>query len=170
MFARNTINTIQLRPAEHSVALENTAAQHSKRNTEKKTHTTKLYTQHSTRSTIPDDIRKPKQQPVTKTFRHLVKCNKNTLYELLLLETLMLNQKMEADDVNLQINIFNNTFTKCVDKSAPFVTKEITRPFSPWFKEGLRQVIKKRDDMRNKLKATDLTLTYNNNTLMKRRL
>lgn len=53
MDARNTSNTVQLSPAEHSVALEeNTTAQHST-NFTKNTHTTVLYTQHRA---LPDDL------------------------------------------------------------------------------------------------------------------
>ena len=59
---------------------------------------------------------------------------------------------METDDADLEINIFNDTFTRCLHKCAPFVTKEITKPFSPLFNEDLRQAIKKREDMRKKLK------------------
>ncbi len=72
-----------------------------------------------------------------KTFRQLGKYNKDTLCDLLLLEAHNLNQIMETDDVDLQINIFNYTFTGCLDECAPFVTKVITRPLSPWFNEDL---------------------------------
>ncbi len=60
---------------------------------------------------IKVNIRKPKRKPVIKTFRHLGKYNKDTLCELLLLEAHNLNQIMETDDADLQINIFNDTFT-----------------------------------------------------------
>ena len=101
---------------------------------------------------IKVNIRKPKRQPLTKTFRHLGKYNKDTLCEILLLESHNLKQIMETDDADLEINIFNDTFTRCLHKCAPFVTKEITKPFSPLFNEDLRQAIKKREDMRKKLK------------------
>ena len=124
---------------------------------------------------IKVNIRKPKRQPVTKTFRHLGKYTKDTLCELLLLEAYNLNQIMESDDVDLQINIFNDTFTRCLDNCAPFVTKEIARPFTPWFNEDLRQAIQNRNDMRKKLKSDrsnlDLQQQFSNETkLVKSRI
>ncbi len=98
------------------------------------------------------NISKPKRKPLMKTFRHLGSYSSDILCTLLLSESYTLNQIMETDDVDLQINIFNDTFIRCLDKCAPVVTREINRPLAPWFNDDLRQAIKKRDDIRNKLK------------------
>ncbi len=58
-----------------------------------------------------------------------------------------------TDDVNYQLKFFNDNFIKCLDRCAPVVTKEIKRPFSSWFTDEIRDAIKRRDDVRNKLKG-----------------
>ncbi len=40
-------------------------------------------------------------------------------------ETTGFNQLLETDDVDVQINIFNDIFIKCLDSCAPVVTKQI---------------------------------------------
>lgn len=87
-----------------------------------------------------------------KEIRHAGGYSEDILCELLMSESYTFNQIMETDDVDLQTNIFNNTSIKCLDKCAPVVTREITRPFAPQFNDDSRQAIKKRDDTRSKLK------------------
>ena len=66
------------------------------------------------------------------------------------------NNIFNADDVNIQVNVYNENFIKCLDQCAPIVTRKITRPISPWFSDELREAIIKRNAIHNKLE-TDRT-------------
>ncbi len=88
------------------------------------------------------NLSKPKREPLMKTFRHLG--NKDILCELFLSESYSLNHIMRTDDVNQQISVFNDSFIKCLDKCAPYVTKEITKPYAPWLNDDLRQAMRKK--------------------------
>ena len=59
---------------------------------------------------IKVNLRKPKREPLMKTFRHLGSYNKDILCELLLTESYSLNRITRTDDVNQQISIFNHCF------------------------------------------------------------
>ncbi len=59
---------------------------------------------------------------------------------------------METDGVDVLIGNFNDSFIKCLDKCVPIVTKEVTRPSTPWFKNDLSLAIQKRNDLCSKLK------------------
>ena len=100
---------------------------------------------------ITIDITKPQRQPEIRTLRHFGRYNKDSLCELLLSESDNFNQIMDTDDVNLQVNIFNEIFISCLDKCAPLVTREVTRPAAPWLSDELRLAMKQRDDTRSKL-------------------
>ncbi len=50
------------------------------------------------------------------------------------------------------IRIFNEDFIKCLDICAPIVTKEIKRPYTPWFTDELRNAISKKNAIHNDLK------------------
>ena len=43
-------------------------------------------------------------------------------------------------------------FTKCLDSCAPFVTKEIKRPYAPWIDEQIKDAIKNRNKLHNEFK------------------
>ena len=101
---------------------------------------------------IKVNLRKPKHEPVVKTFRNLGSYNKDILCELLLLESLNLNKIMRTDNVNQQVDILNDSFIKCLDKCAPFVTKEIKKSPAPWLNDDLRLAMRKRNEMRYNLK------------------
>ena len=64
-------------------------------------------------------------------------------------ETPTLNKILSTDDVNIQVDILTITFNNSLNKCAPIVTKEITRPFSPWIDQDLKNII----DTKNKLKC-----------------
>ena len=52
-----------------------------------------------------------------------------------------------------QVDIFTVNFTKCLDDCAPFITKEIKRPFAPWINDDIRKAMNLRDDTRKNLKS-----------------
>ena len=114
------------------------------------------------------NVGKPKRQLLTKTFRHLGQYSKDSLCQLLLSQTNNFNQIKYTDNVDLQLNIFNENFIKCLDTCAPVVTKEISRSSAPWLNDDLRLAMQKRDDVRNRLKRDRFTHLYSNNTRMQR--
>ncbi len=81
----------------------------------------------------------------------------------------LIDQNMRTDDVNQQISIFNNSFIKCLDKCAPYVTKEITKPYPPWLNDDLRQAKRKRDEARNNLKRDRINPLCYISTLIRRK-
>ncbi len=101
---------------------------------------------------IKINLRKLKREPLVKTFRHLGSYNKDILCDLLLSESYSLNRIITTYDVNQQTSIFSNSFTKCVDKCVPYVTKDFTKPNAPWLNDDLGQAMRKRDEARNSLK------------------
>ncbi len=59
---------------------------------------------------------------------------------------------LDTDDVNRQVDVFTS-FMKCLDACAPYVTKQIKRPFAPWMSGCLREAMNLRDDTKKKLKS-----------------
>ncbi len=59
---------------------------------------------------------------------------------------------LRTDDVDRQVDIFTSNFISCLDACAPYVTKEIKRPFAPWMNGRLQEAMKVRDDIRKQLK------------------
>ncbi len=108
---------------------------------------------------IKINLRKPKREPLVKTFRHFDSYNKDIVCDLLLSESYSLNRIIRTDDVNQQISIFNNSFIKCLDKCAPNVTEEITKHHAPWLNDDLRQAMRKKDEARNNQKRDRINLT-----------
>ena len=80
---------------------------------------------------ITINMQKPKREHPVKTFRCLSHYAPNIFCNLLLGETQNLNSILQTDDVNIQVNIFNEIFCKNLDVCAPVVTKEISRPPAP---------------------------------------
>ena len=101
---------------------------------------------------IKINITKPRRQPLIKTFRQLTNYNKNILNNLIMSEYHSFNKILDTDNVNHQVYIFNENFIKCLDVCAPFVTKEIKRPYAPWFTDELRDAIRKKNAIHNDLK------------------
>ena len=100
--------------------------------------------------TLTLDIAKPKRLPITKTFRDMKNYSPELFCNLLLSESKSLDNIHTTDNVNTQVEIFNSVFLKCLDFCAPLVTKELKRPFTPWFNEELRTLIQQKN---NALKA-----------------
>ncbi len=61
---------------------------------------------------------------------------------------------LRTDDVERQDDIFTSNFIGCLDACAPYVTKEIKRPFAPWMNTRLQEAMKlgMRDGIRKQLK------------------
>lgn len=77
----------------------------------------------------------------------------------LLRNTQDFNRTVNTDDVNTQVYIFTKYFINCLNDCAPFVTKEIRRPFAPWMNDHIREAMIHRDDTRRKLKCDRLNTT-----------
>ena len=54
--------------------------------------------------------------------------------------------------MNVQLDILNGTFTQCLDDVAPFVTKEIRRPFTPWLNDEVRASFVEKNSLHATLK------------------
>ncbi|RUM30450.1 MAG: hypothetical protein DSY42_04590 [Aquifex sp.] len=101
---------------------------------------------------IKINITKPRRQPLIKTFRQLRNYNKDILSNLIMSEYHSFNKILDTDNVNRQVYIFNENFIKCLDICAPVETKEIKRPYTPWFTDELRDAISKKNAIHNDLK------------------
>ncbi len=64
---------------------------------------------------------------------------------LLMSESRTLDSIYTNDDVNTQVEIFNDVFLKWLDFCTPLVTKEIKRPFAPRFNEELKTLIQEKN-------------------------
>ena len=62
--------------------------------------------------TVSLDIAKPKRQPKIKTFRQQKNYSPDTLCQLLTAEGQMLNEIYNTDNVDTQVQIFNEVFFK----------------------------------------------------------
>ncbi len=98
------------------------------------------------------DGSKPKRLPIIRTFRHLGNYSNDAFCSRLLQKIHCFNRILLTDDVNTQVAIFTTTFTDCLDECAPFVTKEVKRPFAPWMNDELRGAMRIGNDIRNQLK------------------
>ncbi len=108
---------------------------------------------------ITIDVSKPKRQPVIRTFRHLGQYSKET-FKLRLLHNIQdINRILNTDDVNTHVDIFTIHFIDCLNDCAPFVTKEIKRPFAPWMNHHIQEAMNQRDDTRKKLKCDRFNIT-----------
>lgn len=101
---------------------------------------------------ITVDVNKPKRLPMIKTFRHLGKYTKEDFCFKILESREQFNKILYTDDVNRQVEIFTSNFIKCLDDCAPYVTKEIKRPFAPWMTDHLQEIIKLKNETRKKLR------------------
>ena len=94
------------------------------------------------------NLRKPKREPVIKTFRSLRNYSKETFCRFLFSRVRTLNNILFTDDVNRQTDILAEVFNECLDSCAPIVTKEITRPPAQWMTHEILETIEKRDQSR----------------------
>ena len=104
------------------------------------------------RISVKINIIKPKKHRIIKTFRHLGNYSNDIFCSSLIDKSQQFNNILLTDNVNTQVQIFNDTFIECLDNVAPFVTKEITRPPAPWFNEEIRQTITNKNKILSMLK------------------
>ena len=98
------------------------------------------------------DIRKPKKEPVTRTFRTHRNYSQDIFCNLLLDNSYTLNGILFTDNVSLQVDIFSRVFNNCLDECAPMVTTEITRPPAPWIDDDLKKCICEKNELKLRLK------------------
>lgn len=98
------------------------------------------------------NIRKPKRQPEIKTFRSLKHYSQDMFCNSILDNVPNLNIILETDDVNRQVEVFNNVFNTCLNECAPVVTKEIRRPYAPWITDDIHSAMDVRNDLQKRLK------------------
>ena len=96
---------------------------------------------------ITINVRKEKRAPTIRTFRSLSHYSQNIFCDLLLNDMDVLNCILYTDDVNEQISIFTSIFIKCLNSIAPFVTKEVKRPYAPWIDNKIKAEIKTRNSL-----------------------
>ena len=103
--------------------------------------------------TITINVRKEKCPPPVRTFRSLENYSQNYLCDLLLNETPILNGILRTDDIHAQVSIFISVFITCLDVCAPFVTKEIKRPYAPWIDAQIKDAMKIRNDLHKEFRS-----------------
>ena len=102
--------------------------------------------------TITVNVRKPKRQEVVRTFRHLGHYTKDIFCLSLVDQSYKLDDIILTDNVNDQVQIFNQTFIKCLDNHAPLVTRTMKRPPAPWIDDKVRQAMEQRNAIQYQLK------------------
>lgn len=98
------------------------------------------------------DIRKPRKQPVYRTFRDLSNYSANILCNNLLDQTYTLNGILNTDNVDSQTQTLTDVMNRSVDECAPIVTRLVSRPPAPWIDDNIKNSIKERDRVRECLK------------------
>ena len=104
------------------------------------------------RISVKVNIIKPRRNRIVKTFRHLGNYSVDNFCSLLINKSEQFDNILRTDDVETQVKIFNETFTECLDNVAPYITKEIRRPFAPWFNDHVHQTIINKNNVRTYLK------------------
>lgn len=99
------------------------------------------------------NIHKPKQEPITKTYRSHKDYSQDIFCNLLLNNSHLLNRILDTDDSNCQVIIFTDVFNNCLDQCAPYVTTEITRPPAPWIDDDMKKIIYEKNKLKERLKS-----------------
>ena len=95
------------------------------------------------------DISKPKRQPIIKTLRHLRNYSQDRFCSILLRNSPDMYKILLTDNVEQQVEVFNNVFMKSLNECAPTATKVIRRPFAPWMSDTIRHAIQIRNNKVN---------------------
>lgn len=98
------------------------------------------------------NIRKPRKLPMEKTFRKLKNYDKDTFCSLLLNNVHHMKNIFLTDNVNKQVDIFNDVFINCLNMCAPLVTKAVKGKPTPWMNDDIREAMKHRDNLQSELK------------------
>ena len=99
------------------------------------------------------NVRKPRKLSVVKSFRDLNNYDKDTFCSLLRDNVPFLNSIFETDDVDKQVCIFNDIFTKCMDMCAPTVTRAVKGRPAPWMCDEIREAMQDRNELQKQLKV-----------------
>ncbi len=89
---------------------------------------------------------------VTKTFHQLKNYSPEIFSSLLKGEIHNISKIFITDDVDKQIQIFNEHFNKCLDTCAPFVAIRNKEAIYPWITEDLKVLMQKRNEVQQHLK------------------
>ena len=116
------------------------------------------------------NIDKPPKQREIKTFRSLKDYRKDVFCEKLMEKTPSLNLLLNTDDVNEQVDIFTNTFMKCLDSCAPIVTKTIHRPPAPWMNDEIKKEMQNRNVLRQRIEKSNNDVTNELYRISKKRV
>ena len=98
------------------------------------------------------NLRKPKKQPIVKTFRSLKNYSQERICNMVMNEIPNLNGILSTDNVSSQVKILTNVLNKCIDECAPIETKIISRPPKPWITDNIKEKIEVRDKLQNDIK------------------
>ncbi len=98
------------------------------------------------------NARKPRKLSVVKTFRSLKNYDRDTFCSLLLDNVLIMDNMFLTDDVNKQVDIFNNVFINCLNMSAPIVTRTVKEKTTPWMNDDIREAMEERNNLQRELK------------------
>ncbi len=63
-----------------------------------------------------------------------------------------MNNIFLTDDVDKKVCIFNDVFTKCLDKCVPIVTKAVKGRPAPWMSDEIREAMQDRNELQQELK------------------
>ena len=98
------------------------------------------------------NLRKPKRQPVVKSFRQMKNYSPHILCNLLLSKKQSFDKIFATDNVDFQVQIFTENVLICLNSCAPKVIKEIQRPFAPWITDDLKILMQERDSIQEQFK------------------
>ncbi len=87
-----------------------------------------------------------------KTFRQLTNYSKDILCNLMMSDYHSFNKILDTDDVNRQVNIFIYLFNLLMFGYRNSYCNKKKSPYAPWFNDGLRNAIEKKDAIHNDLK------------------
>lgn len=99
------------------------------------------------------NVRKPRKRSVVKTFRDLKNYDKDTFCSVLLDNVPLMNDIFLTDDVDRQVYIFNDVFTKCLNMYAPIITKAVKGRPAPWMSDEIRVAMQDRNELQKQLKV-----------------
>ena len=116
------------------------------------------------------NIEKPKRELTYKTFRSLKNYNSNNLCNNILTDySDILSCILQTDDINKQVDIFTKALNGSVEKCAPKITAQVTRPPAPWINEEIKDMLRERDKLQKLLKSNRNNEAISNNFKQKRK-
>ncbi len=108
------------------------------------------------------NISKPKFPRNIKTIHELKNYSGDALCNLIFDNINHMNKILHTDNVNEQANILTSVLNHSLEKCAPIVSKEISRPPSPWMNDEIKEVIRAKKEARKLLKNDRYNITLQN--------